>query len=285
MTGWLGVVSAEHVRRGVSLGIAQIGHGKRAGLARMKEGDTLVYYSPVERLGDRTPLRQFTAIGTIADDVIWQADEGDFKPFRRRVRYEDAQPVSVKDVKTLLRLTSAPNWGYQLRRGLVPLDPVDVAVLRESMLQEVTDGLHSEFNDADDSPGLMLWRVTNTWQAAQRAALQPFDLTHVQFVLLASLTWLRSDTPVTQRDLADHAHTDPMMTSQVLRVLETKGLIRRESHPTDARARALTVSREGSALANAANAAVEATDQTFFGRLHDDQTRFTRMLRRLTESS
>jgi len=134
MTAWLGVASAEHVRRGVGLGIAQIGHGKRSGLARMKEGDTLVYYSPVERLGDKTPLRQFTAIGTIADGEIWQADEGDFKPFRRRVCYEDAQPVPVEDVKTHLQLTTAPNWGYQLRRGLVSLDAGDVAVLRESML-------------------------------------------------------------------------------------------------------------------------------------------------------
>ncbi|MDQ6839506.1 MAG: MarR family transcriptional regulator [Actinomycetota bacterium] len=128
----------------------------------------------------------------------------------------------------------------------------------------------------------MLWRVNNTWQAAQRAALQPFDLTHVQFVLLASLTWLRSDVPITQRDLADHVHTDPMMTSQVLRVLETKGLIRRASHPSDRRARALTATRQGAALANAANAAVETTDRMFFGQLQADLPHFTDLLRRLT---
>ena len=51
MTAWIGVASAEHVARGVDLGIAQIGHGKHAGLARMKRGDTLIYYSPVARLG------------------------------------------------------------------------------------------------------------------------------------------------------------------------------------------------------------------------------------------
>jgi hypothetical protein len=49
--------------------------------------------------------------------------------------------------------------------------------------------LRSEFTDAELSPGLLLWRVTNAWQAAQRAALRPFDLMHVQFVLLASLSW------------------------------------------------------------------------------------------------
>ncbi len=134
MSAWLGVVSAEHVHRGVSLGIAQVGHGKRAGLARMHEGDTLVYYSPVNRLGDSAPLRQFTAIGTVADDMIWQADEDGFTPFRRRVRYENAHPVSLGQVKEHLTLTSAPNWGYQLRRGLVALGADDVAVLRAAML-------------------------------------------------------------------------------------------------------------------------------------------------------
>lgn len=146
------------------------------------------------------------------------------------------------------------------------------------------DGLSSDFSAAHDSPGLLLWQVTNTWQAAQRAALRPFDLTHVQFVLLASLTWLNSDTPVTQRELAEHAHTDAMMTSQVLRVLETKGLIDRRSHPADARARALTATVKGAALANTANAAVEAVDQRFFARLGDEQPHFAAMLGHLTRT-
>ncbi|KRE23115.1 EVE domain-containing protein [Agromyces sp. Soil535] len=133
MTGWLGVVSAEHVRRGVGLGIAQIGHGKRAGLDRMKAGDTLVYYSPVERLGDRVPLRQFTALGVIADDEIWRADEGEFKPYRRRVRYADTSPVPLDTLRSDLHLTTQPNWGYQLRRGLLPLDAHDVALIRDNM--------------------------------------------------------------------------------------------------------------------------------------------------------
>ncbi len=105
----------------------------------MKEGDTLVYYSPVERLGDRAALRQFTAIGTVTDEVIWQADEGDFRPFRRRIRYDEVNPVSVGDLRDVLRLTSGPSWGYQLRRGLLPLDPADVEVLRESMRRKAAE--------------------------------------------------------------------------------------------------------------------------------------------------
>ena len=133
MSAWLGVVSAEHVRRAVALGIAQIGHGKRANLSRMQAGDTLIFYSPVQRLGDRIPLRSFTAIGEIADDEIWQADEGDSRPFRRRVHYADAAPVELRSVQGRLHLTAEANWGYQLRRGLVPLDTHDVNVLRSAM--------------------------------------------------------------------------------------------------------------------------------------------------------
>jgi DNA-binding MarR family transcriptional regulator len=137
--------------------------------------------------------------------------------------------------------------------------------------------------EAEDSPGLLLWQVTNQWQAAQRAALRPFDLTHVQFVLLASLTWLDNDGPVTQKQLAEHAATDPMMTSQVLRALESRGLVRRGEHPTDARARSLSVTRAGATLANRAIVAVEACDETFFAPLGRGAARFAGQLRALRQ--
>ena len=139
--------------------------------------------------------------------------------------------------------------------------------------------LDTEFVNADDSTGLALWRVTNRWQAAQRATLQPFDLTHVQFVLLASLTWLDSTAP-TQSELAAHAGTDPMMTSQVLRALEAKSLIERRPHPTDGRARLLAVTAAGTALANRAVVAVEACDARFFSPL-TNRAAFTTELGRL----
>ncbi|PBC76066.1 MarR family transcriptional regulator [Streptomyces sp. TLI_235] len=141
--------------------------------------------------------------------------------------------------------------------------------------------LASGFTDADESPGLLLWQVTNRWQAAQRAALKPHGLTHVQFVLLASLSWLQADGPVTQKQLADHAATDPMMTSQVLRALESRGLVHRLPHPHDRRARALAATDEGRALADRAVAAVEACDRAFFEPLGEDAGTFTTALRSL----
>lgn len=145
------------------------------------------------------------------------------------------------------------------------------------------NGLATEHESADASPGLVLWQVTNRWQAAQRATLKPFGLTHVQFVLLASLTWLDTDGPVTQKALSAHAATDEMMTSQVLRALEAAGLVERAPHPTDRRARALQVTDTGRDLANRAVVAVEACDRAFFAALSDVGA-FTTQLVRLRDA-
>jgi DNA-binding MarR family transcriptional regulator len=150
---------------------------------------------------------------------------------------------------------------------------------------------------------MLLWRVTNRWQAAQRAALKPFGLTHVQFVLLASLTYLTylngpSDPSdpndgddagpvplVTQRLLADHAATDEMMTSQVLRTLEGKGLLSRHRHPVDGRAWVLSVTPAGNELANRAVVTVEACDRGYFAAIGDQVPGFTDALGRLWRGS
>ena len=141
--------------------------------------------------------------------------------------------------------------------------------------------LVSEFEAPDASSGFLLWQVANRWQAAQRKALEPFGLTHVQFVLLASLAWLQTADPVTQKQLAIHASVDIMMTSQVLRALEDKGLVQRVVSPTDKRAIHVTILEKGERLADKAIVAVEKVDQEFFTRLEGEAMKFTNLLRRL----
>jgi DNA-binding MarR family transcriptional regulator len=119
--------------------------------------------------------------------------------------------------------------------------------------------------EPDESPGFLLWHVTLRWQRDMAAALAPLDLTHVQFVLLASTWWLNSqDQHPNQLAVARQAGTDVKMTSQVLRTLEAKGLIRREVDTADTRAKLLRVTDPGADLAVRAIAAVEAADAAFF---------------------
>jgi hypothetical protein len=94
-----------------------------------------VYYSPRTDYPSGEPVKAFTAIGQIADDEIYQANQGEFQPFRRRVDYLPLKrEVPIADVSAQLDLTAAPNWGYQLRRGLIPLSDADLAIIREAAM-------------------------------------------------------------------------------------------------------------------------------------------------------
>lgn len=117
----------------------------------------------------------------------------------------------------------------------------------------------------DTSPGFLLWHATLRWQRAIAATLKPLGLTHVQFVLLASTWWLGDQGALpSQRELADNCGTDVMMTSQVVRTLEGKGLLVREADAADSRVKRLRVTDEGRDLAQRAVAEVEAADRAYF---------------------
>lgn len=121
------------------------------------------------------------------------------------------------------------------------------------------------FGKAEDSPGYLLWQVTTLWQREIKKRLDELNLTHSQYVLLASLLWLTGqDRPVTQIDLSLHSKIDPMTTSTVLRTLEKKGWVQRAEHPTDTRAKTVVLTPAGIDLVRRAIPVVEQTDFSFF---------------------
>lgn len=135
---------------------------------------------------------------------------------------------------------------------------------------------------AEDSSGFLLWQVTTLWQREIRAILAPLDLTHAQFVLLATLLWLsQHQESVTQIDISQNSKVDPMTTSTVLRTLQTKGLIVRREHATDTRAKAVALTPAGQQLTKQAVAVVEKFDLAFFSRLGGDLKAFNRQLHQL----
>lgn len=132
---------------------------------------------------------------------------------------------------------------------------------------------------AGDSSGFLLWQVTNLWQREIRKALEPLDLTHPQFVLLASTHWLAlSGQEVTQILLSNHSKIDPMTTSTVLRTLQTKGLLTRQEHPTDTRAKTVALTQSGIDLTVKAVKTVEEFDHAFFSKLGNETGDFNRKL-------
>jgi DNA-binding MarR family transcriptional regulator len=123
------------------------------------------------------------------------------------------------------------------------------------------------YSSAWDRPGFLLWHATMRWQRAAAAALAPLGLTHAQFRLLCAVTWLKAhqgEWP-SQRELAEHAGVDAMMTSQVVRALEKAELLERFKDEHDARVRRLRCTKSGNSLAMRAIKKIETIDDEFFG--------------------
>lgn len=145
----------------------------------------------------------------------------------------------------------------------------------------MADKLNTRFKGgASESPGLLLWRTTLRWQRVMTAALAPLELTHVQFVLLASTMWLaRNGEAPNQVQLAAQAGSEPKMTSDVVGRLEAKGLLTRENDPRDSRAKIIRVTKAGAAVAQHAITAVEEADAAFFAAV--DERKLVALLRPL----
>lgn len=137
-------------------------------------------------------------------------------------------------------------------------------------------------DSVEESTGFLLWQVTNLWQREIRLALEKYDLTHSQFVLLASTLWLtRENQLVTQVILSGHTKIDPMTTSTVLRTLQKKGLLQRLEHPTDTRAKTVALTGAGLQITKLAVKTVEQFDHDFFSRLGADKKKFNAALNAL----
>ncbi|NDB83481.1 MAG: MarR family transcriptional regulator, partial [Alphaproteobacteria bacterium] len=66
--------------------------------------------------------------------------------------------------------------------------------------------------------GFLLYSAYFAWKRKIESTLLPHDLTHVQFMLLMTLGFLKKDgADVSQNDLAKFLSFDVTMTSQVLR--------------------------------------------------------------------
>lgn len=134
----------------------------------------------------------------------------------------------------------------------------------------------------EESSGFLLWQVTNLWQREIKKALEIYDLTHSQFVLLASILWLSQDNNnITQILLSSHTKIDPMTTSTVLRTLQKKGFLQRQEHETDTRAKTVLLTPNGKEIAKLAVKTVEQFDHVFFKDLGNETTEFNLKLNAL----
>lgn len=124
----------------------------------------------------------------------------------------------------------------------------------------------------EKSPGFLLWHISTSWRRSIEVVLKFLDLTHPQFVVLATLGWLtKNGERVTQIAVGKMAGLDPNTTSQIIRGLEEKKLIKRVPS-ADPRAKNPLLTPKGSQLLIKALPAVEEVDDKFFKDLSNEET-------------
>lgn len=141
------------------------------------------------------------------------------------------------------------------------------------------------FNQAEDSPGFLLWQTTVTWQRLIKSALEPYDISHTHHVILAILLWFEEHHyEATQSLLVKWSKLDKMTVSNSLKKLCLLGLTNRSEHEIDTRAKQVKLTKKGKSLARKLVPVVEKIDAEFFGKLGQrDEKEMIRLLGTLTK--
>ncbi|WP_455037137.1 MarR family winged helix-turn-helix transcriptional regulator [Leptotrichia massiliensis] len=143
----------------------------------------------------------------------------------------------------------------------------------------------SKYKDnSEKSTGLLFMRVYNKWHSIIKKELKKMNLTHPQFVVLASLAYLsQNDNEITQIMISKLAGIDVMTISQILSLLEKNDFVKRKEHSKDTRAKAVILSKKGEEVLQKAVPLVEQIDEIFFGKLDRDEKQFKHFLAKLNE--
>ena len=119
----------------------------------------------------------------------------------------------------------------------------------------------------EDSAGFLLWQTSAIWQRLIKTALEPYDISHSQFVILAVLLWLSEQQQPIQTMLIEMTKLDKMTVSQALKKLAAKDLIKRQEAPDDPRAKLVFLTIKGKTLIKKLVLVIEEVDQQFFNHL------------------
>lgn len=122
------------------------------------------------------------------------------------------------------------------------------------------------FEKPEQSPGFLLWQTMVTWQRRIKKILDPYDISHAQFVILANVLWFEGvkQTP-TQILIVRSTKLDKMTVSKSLKKLVAENYVKRAEHKTDTRAKSVYLTPKGKTIASKLVPMIEKIDAEFFG--------------------
>lgn len=132
------MASKDHVKNGIAAGIAQACHGKSSPLKRIKKGDFVVYYSGKQTMNKPEKCQEFTALGKVIDDEIYQFQVSeDFCPSRRNIEFFECKELLIIPlIDDLDFIQNKKSWGYPFRFGFFEINRHDFNLISSQMLQK-----------------------------------------------------------------------------------------------------------------------------------------------------
>ena len=142
------------------------------------------------------------------------------------------------------------------------------------------------FAKPEDSPGFLLWKVTTIWQRLVKKELEPYGISHAQFVIMAVSRWFyENNIDCTQVAISNKSGLDKMTVSKSLKKLVEQELVKRVENKKDTRAKIISLTEKGAALIKEIVPKVESMDKSFFANLqHIEQQELKQAFTSLIEN-
>lgn len=133
---WIITASKDHVEKGLEGGFAQAGHGKSSPLKKMKRGDSVIFYSSKEYFDKKDKCQEFTAIGKVKSNDIYQVEmTPGFCPFRIDIDFFESKDVPIRPlINELDFIPNKQKWGYPFRWGTIQINQHDFELISNKML-------------------------------------------------------------------------------------------------------------------------------------------------------
>ena len=127
--------------------------------------------------------------------------------------------------------------------------------------------------------GLLIWQTSNLWQNKLRNVLKLYKLTLNEYLILESITELQNhSTLLTQNIISIFSNIDVTVVSVVLKLLESKKLIKRTSDK-DNRKKTIEMLSIGKNLFKEIQPIIDLEEKKIFDKLQNEESYFKNLLK------
>ena len=129
----------------------------------------------------------------------------------------------------------------------------------------------NDLPDPREVVGFLFWQKANNWEKYVNSQLEPYNISQSEIFQLISISiLLNQQEEVTQVDIANFTGVAPMSVSKVLKKLDKKEFITRQTG-ADSRSKSLKITEKGLGVLIQSAKTLFESNQNFFPAKHSEQ--------------